>query len=114
MSYKKEFQEVLFDDVIIDFSIATGKVYPNAQNIFYFVAFKGEDKIFKTQIENATLFKKARNRFNVVQTNIKSNEEGMGKFQIPLSKKDVEDGVSFYLKVNFNQFIQKDYLVFDT
>ena len=48
VSYKKEFQEVLFDDVVIDFSIATGKIYPNAQNVIYFVAYKGKEKIFKT------------------------------------------------------------------
>lgn len=50
VSYKKEFQEVQFDDVKIDFTIATGRVFVDGKNIFYFVASKGEKKIFRTQI----------------------------------------------------------------
>lgn len=53
VQYKKEFSEVIFDDVQIDFYPATGKVVPGLTNTFYFVAWKGDKKIFTTQIKDA-------------------------------------------------------------
>jgi len=33
---------------LIDFSISTGKIVPEQINLFYFAAFKGDKRIFKT------------------------------------------------------------------
>ena len=75
--------------MVIDFSLATGKLYPNAHNVVYFVAYKGAEKIFKTQIEKAVIFKKQGNNFDVVNNSVSSNEEGMGKFNLRVSSNDI-------------------------
>ena len=64
--YKKEFAEVIYDDVRIDFVPATGKIVAGYENLFYFVAWKGEKKIFKTQIQSAQIFKSYRNNNQLV------------------------------------------------
>lgn len=114
VSYKKEFAEVQFDDVQIDFTIGTGKVFPNGRNQFYFVASKGEKKIFRTQISNATIFKQHGNQYFNIANNVNSNEEGMGKFFIDILRTDISNGAKFYMKVQFNEFVSKNFLIFDT
>jgi len=40
VAYSKRFSEALFDDIVVDFTIGSGKLVTNKLNKFYFQAFK--------------------------------------------------------------------------
>ena len=44
VTYSKDFRETLYQDVVIDFKVQTGKMVRNASNTIYFAAYKDKNK----------------------------------------------------------------------
>lgn len=60
-TYKKEFSEAIYDDIVIDFNHAAGKVVENFLNKFYYQAFDDSSRIFTVAIDDANIISRIGN-----------------------------------------------------
>ena len=112
-TYKKEFSEAIYDNIVIDFNAAMGKIVENFNNKFYYQAFDSDSRIFTVGIKDAEIISKVFNRVNIIESNIESNDEGKGTFEIYISNIDVSNQTRYYLRVRYSDEITLEYLIID-
>ena len=108
VNYKKEFSEAVYDEIVIDFNISTGKIVKGSLNKFYFAAFRSEKRIFSLQIKNAFVYSKTGNRSKKVLGNIISDEEGRGKFEFFIDNFNQFEYIQYFLKVKYDVLTKKN------
>ena len=107
--YKKEFRESLFEDIVIDFNIANGKIVKDFENLIYFEAFKNLNKKLNVEIRKAEILKLNGNQVEVITKDINTLNSGKGKFYLKISKDDFLKKTKYMLRVKYSELVQKDY-----
>ena len=101
----KDLKVVNLDDVVIEFSPATGKWVEAFRNKVYFQAFANEDKKSEFVFEKAEVIVKKDNKERSLRKNVSSLKNGMGAFQIKVAK-----GWKYYLRVK-KEGVKRDFFI---
>ena len=113
VNYQKEFLEPSFDDVVIDFTIGTGRLTPGFRNNIYFVAWENKERKIELPIIDARVIRRIGNRVEVVETGVRSTVDGKGKFSIPATADDFSREAKFVLEVQFDALNNRSFTVID-
>jgi len=110
--YSKDFYTALYDEAVIDFALATGKIVLDYPNKFYFQTFSNEDRVDTYTFNNANILINVKGVSKVLKK-ISSDEDGRGLFSIEITNQNIIDQAQLILRVMFSETETRDFPIID-
>lgn len=111
--YKKEFLKPNFKEVIVEFTIGTGKLVQDLSNKIYFQAFATKKKDAPVTIKDAKVIRTINNKADTIIPSLSSDSHGKGMFEVIVTSTDVEKHAKFELEVRYDEENTVRYQIFD-
>lgn len=113
MEYKKDFPEVNIEDIIMDFTIGTGKLVIGPSNHIFFTSWENKDRNTEMPITEGQVIKKVGEKSEEILTGVRSQIQGKGKFDLVVSDEDFKTKSKYFFEVKYTSKASKQYLIVD-